>query len=76
MAICSLKKHEWLKVVIQRGKNHTTVTKIPTGPSQFSYAEPEKEVVIPIGLFSVKELTEFAAELSEIFAKWVADESQ
>ena len=29
-------KHEWFpKVVIQRGKKHTTVTKIPTGPALF-----------------------------------------
>ena len=69
-------KHEWLKVVIQRGKNHTTVTKIPTGPALFSYAFPETEVVIAEGQFSVEELTEFAAELSEIFAKWVADKSK
>ena len=65
-------KHEWLQVVIQRGKNHTTVTKIPTGPAHFHYGEPETEVVIPQGLFSIEELTDFAAELSEIFAKWVA----
>ena len=69
-------KHEWLKVVIQRGKNHTTVTKIPTGPALFSYGFPETEVVIAKGQFSVEELTEFAAELSEIFAQWVAGKSK
>ena len=69
-------KHEWLKVVIERGTNHTTVTKIPTGPSHFRYGKPETEVVIPQGLFSIEELTDFAAELSEIFARWIADKSE
>lgn len=69
-------KHEWLQVVIQRGDHHTTVSKIPTGPALFSYGSPETEVVIAKGRFSVDEITKFAAELSEIFAKWVADKSE
>ena len=69
-------KHEWLKVVIERGTNHTTVTKIPTGPAHFHYGKPETEVVIPQGLFSIEELTDFAAELSEIFARWIVDKSE
>lgn len=69
-------KHEWLQVVIQRGTNHTTVSKIPTGPAHFTYGKPETEVVVEKGLFPQEKLREIIAELSEIFAKWVADKSE
>ena len=69
-------KHEWLQVVIQRGTNHTTVSKIPTGPAHFTYGTPETEVVVEKGLFPQEKLRGILAELSEIFAKWVADQSE
>ena len=58
-------KHEWLRVSIQRGTNHTTVTKIPTGPAHFTYNSPEKEVVVEKGMFPQEKLREILEELSE-----------
>ena len=60
--------HEWIQVVVQRGHNHTTVTKEPTGPALFSYGKPNTYIPIKKGIFSQEELTEFAGKLSKILA--------